>query len=177
ILQETYLEAARRLPEYLKEHKMPFYLWLWWIARDKIIAAHRFHMVADKRSVDREVASLPLDSSAQLVRGLLSKGPTPSREFRRTELAEGLKGVFDKLDSKDREIIMLRHFEQLSSEEVSSLLKIGKAAANKRYLRALDHLRKLLGNLGISNSSSMHGRDTAFKIAEEIKEDHDAPSL
>jgi RNA polymerase sigma-70 factor (ECF subfamily) len=71
VLQETYMEAFRRLPQYLKQEKMPFYIWLYWIAREKLIGLHRRHLGARKRTVKYEAPPMPADSSAQLVSGLI----------------------------------------------------------------------------------------------------------
>jgi RNA polymerase sigma-70 factor (ECF subfamily) len=153
VLQETYLEAARRLPAYLQSPEMPFHLWLRWLAGEKVLAAHRQHLLADKRAVGREVPPLPVDSSAQFVNGLVGQGPTPSRAAAALEAAERLRLALQKLDDLEREIILWRHFEQLTNREIAQLLRIGEAAANKRYIRALDRLRGLLLNLGISGSA------------------------
>jgi RNA polymerase sigma-70 factor (ECF subfamily) len=150
VLQEAYLEAVRRLPDYLNRSGMPFYLWLRWIAGEQVLAFHRRHLGAEKRSVGREVAPLPVESSAQFVVGLLGRGPSPSRALAAAELAERLRLALQRLDDDERELLLLRHFEQLTNREIAQLLQIGEAAANKRYIRALQKLRGLLLNLGVS---------------------------
>jgi RNA polymerase sigma-70 factor (ECF subfamily) len=151
VLQETYLEAARRLPEYLEKAEMPFYLWLRWLAGEKVLQARRRHY-ADKRAVVREVLPLPIDSSAQFVSGLLGHGPTPSQAVAARELAERLQTALGLLDNDQRELILWRHFEQLSNREAAQLLRVTEAAASKRYIRALDRLRELLVELGVSSA-------------------------
>lgn len=153
VLQETYLEAARRLPEFLARCEMPFYVWLCWLAREKVIECHRVHLESDKRSVGREVPVLPVDSSAQFVGGLLGPGPTPSQAVAALELAERLRLALSQLDEDEREMILWRHFEQLRNHEIAQLLGITPAAANKRYIRALQRLRGLLVSLGVSKST------------------------
>jgi RNA polymerase sigma-70 factor (ECF subfamily) len=150
VLQETYLEAARRMADYLKRPEMPFALWLRWLAREKVLAYHRQHLAADKHAVSRELPPLPVDSSAQFVGGMLGKGPTPSQALAAVELAERLRLALGQLDEDERDVILWRHFEQLANREVAQLLGISEAAANKRYIRALERLRGLLLNLGIS---------------------------
>lgn len=150
LVQETYLEAARRLPTYLDSPDMPFFLWLRWIAHEKVLACHRRHLEADKRAVTREVPPLPVDSSAQFVRGMLGKGPSPSQAVGAVELAERLRLALQQLDDGERDLILWRHFEQLQNRDIARLLKISEAAANKRYIRALQRLRSLLLNLGVS---------------------------
>lgn len=132
VLQETYLEAARRLPGYLERQEMPFYLWLRWIAQEKVLATHRQHVQASKRSVDREIPPLPMDSSAQLVSGLMGRGPTPSQAVAARELAEILRRALAQLAEEERELLLWRHFEQLTNREISHLLGVSEAAANKR---------------------------------------------
>jgi RNA polymerase sigma-70 factor (ECF subfamily) len=150
ILQEAYLEAFRRLPKYLKQQKMPFYLWLRWIAREKVLAFHRRHLGADKRALDHEVPNMPVDSSARFVSTIAGRGPTPSQNLAKAELAECLRSALGELDEKGREIILWRHFEQLTARETAELLQITEAAAIKRYIRALARLRMLLLDMGIS---------------------------
>jgi RNA polymerase sigma-70 factor (ECF subfamily) len=150
VVQETYLEAVRRLPGYLKQRSLSFDLWLRWLAREQVIACHRRHMGADKRAIGHEVGGLPADSSAQFVRGILTQGSTPSQNAASAELAQRLRAALGQLDEEERELILWRHFEQLSTRETANLLGISEAAASKRYLRALERLRGLLVNLGVS---------------------------
>jgi RNA polymerase sigma-70 factor (ECF subfamily) len=151
ILQETYLEAFRRLPKYLKQEGMPFYLWLYWIAREKVIALHRKHLGAGKRTVRQEVPLMPVDSSAEFVSGLIGRLPSPSQELAKAEMAEQLRLALGQLDGDDRDLILWRHFEQLSARDMAQLLNITEAAANKRYIRAVERLRIHLKDLGVSN--------------------------
>ena len=152
VVQETYIEAARRLPEYMESSHMPFELWLRWIAREKVLAAHRQHLGANKRAAARELGSLPVDSSAQFVCGLVGRGPSPSQALAAVELAECLKKALERLDDGERELVLWRHFEQLTNRQIARLLEISEAAASKRYVRALERLRGLLLNLGISRA-------------------------
>jgi len=150
VLQETYLEAIRRLADYLNNQEISFDLWLRWIAREKILGFHRKHLGADKRTVNRELPALPVDSSAQFVGGIVSHGPTPSQSLAAAELAERLRRALEQLDEDERDLILWRHFEYLTNREIAKLLRITEAAANKRYIRALERLRGLLANLGVS---------------------------
>ena len=148
VLQETYLEAFRRLPKYLERQDMPFYLWLRWIAREKVMGLYRRHIGADKRAIEREIPLLPPESSAQFVGAVIGGGPTPSQELAKAELAERLRNALGQLDQDERDLILWRHFEQLSIRETAELLGISEAAASKRYIRTLEHLRKLLVSAG-----------------------------
>ena len=150
ILQETYLEAFQRMPKYLQQEGMPFYLWLHWIAREKVLGLHRRHLGADKRAIRREVPLMPMDSSAQFVSGMIGRGPSPSQELAKAELAEMLREALGELDDDERDLILWRHFEQLSARDTAQLLQISEAAAAKRYIRAVDRLREILIGLGVS---------------------------
>ncbi len=152
VLQETYLEASRRLPDYLRQRPLPFALWLRWLAREKVLALHRQHLYADRRAVGREAAPLPADSSALLVRGLLGREPSPSQAATAAEAAERLRLALGQLDEDERDLILWRHFEQLTNREIARLLGITEAAAAKRYVRALERLRGLLIGLGVSGA-------------------------
>ena len=151
VLQETYMEAFRRLPQYLKQEMMPFYIWLYWIAREKLIGLHRRHLGARKRTVKYEVPPMPADSSAQLVSGLIGRLPSPSQELAKEELAEQLRTALEQLDADERDLILWRHFEELSIHDIAQLLDITKEAAKKRHIRAVERLRKILKELGVSS--------------------------
>ena len=151
VLQDTYMEAFRRFPDYLKKEGMPFYLWLHWIAREKLIGLHRRHLGARKRTVRYEVPLMPIDSSVEFVSGLIGRQPSPSQELAREEMAERLRMALERLDAEERDLILWRHFEQLSAHEMGMLLDITEAAAGKRYIRAVERLRRILMDLGISN--------------------------
>jgi RNA polymerase sigma-70 factor, ECF subfamily len=151
VLQDTYLEAFRRLPKYLSHGEMPFYLWLLWIAREKVLELHRRHLGAEKRAVHREVPLLPVDSSASFVSCIIAgREPSPSQAFAKSELAECLRKALGQLDTDDRDLILWRHFEQLSARDMAQLLQISEAAAGKRYIRAVERLHTILVDLGVS---------------------------
>ena len=145
VLQETALEAARRLAEYAQNPAMPFGLWLRWLAREKLLQLERVHF-AQMRTVTREAPPLPIDSSAAVVRGLLGREPSPSRAVADAELAERLRFAMQQLDDDERDVILWRHFEQLSNRDIAQLLGVTEAAAGKRYIRALERLRGLLAD-------------------------------
>lgn len=151
VLQETHLEAFRRMPNYLAEAEMPFYLWLHWIAREKVLALHRRHLGAEKRTVVHEVPLLPVNSSATFVSGIIAgHEPSPSQALAKTELAQRLRLALGRLDNDERDLILWRHFEQLSARDTAQLLQISESAAAKRYIRAVEKLRAILAGFGIS---------------------------
>lgn len=148
VVQEVLLEASRRLPDYLRDPALPFHLWLRQIARDQMIDEHRRHRVAARRSLDRErpLAAAFLDrSSLDLAAQLRDPELTPAAAALRGELQRRFQGALRQLDDDDREILLLRHFEQLSNGEAARALGLSDAAAGMRHLRALRRLRAVLG--------------------------------
>ncbi len=151
LLQETYMEAFKRMPQYMgQKERMTFYAWLYWIAHEKVLGANRRHVGTQKRTVRNEVPLMPVDSSAKFVSGLIGRVPTPSQELAKAELAEQLHAALGRLDPDEGNLIFWRHFEQLSTREVAELLDITEAAASKRYLRAVERLIRILRELGVS---------------------------
>src|SRR5438105_6309114 len=148
IVQEVLLEAHRRLADYLRNPTMPFGLWLRHIAKDHVIDAHRRHRQAQRRSLDREQPLLPAaladHSSLELAGQILDQEPTPASAAIRHELQKRLDSAVAALDEDDREIILMRHGEQLSNQDVAAALELSEAAASMRYLRAVRRLRAAL---------------------------------
>ena len=148
IVQDVLLEAHRRLPDYLKNPVMPFHLWLRHMAKDHIIDAHRRHRQAQRRSLDREQPIVPAimadHSSYELAGQLLDPELTPASEAIRREMQRRLDAAIADLDEDDREIILLRHREQMANQDVARALGLNEAAASMRYLRAVRRLRSAL---------------------------------
>jgi RNA polymerase sigma-70 factor (ECF subfamily) len=148
VVQDVLVEANRRLQRYLSDPMMPFHLWLRQIAKDRIIDAHRRHRVSAKRSVDREqqmVAPRGYDqSSIQLASMLGDPRLTPAAAALQKEMARQVEVAISKLDEKDCEIIVMRHYEHLSNQEIGQLLSLTEPAASMRYLRAIRRLKKIL---------------------------------
>jgi RNA polymerase sigma-70 factor (ECF subfamily) len=148
IVQDVLLEASQRLSDYLRKPGMPFQLWLRHIARDHIIDAHRRHRVAQRRSLDREQPIVPAiladHSSIELAARFFDQELTPASAAMQHELQQRLRAALTALDEDQREVICMRHFEQLSNQDVAAALGLTEAAASMRYLRALRRLRSLL---------------------------------
>ena len=148
IVQDVMLEANRRLGDYLANPTMPFQLWLRHMARDRLIDAHRRHRVAANRSVDREV-SLSAGggddrSAADGVAGIADRELTPAAAATWHELERRFAAAVEQLEDDDRQIVLLRHFEHLSTADAAAALGLSKPAAGMRYLRAMRRLRVLL---------------------------------
>jgi RNA polymerase sigma-70 factor (ECF subfamily) len=148
VVQETQLEAFRRLTDYLDTGPMPFRLWLRKMAQDRLIMARRHHLGAASRSVGREVR-LPDQSSLQLAGQLLAAGSTPSQHVSRAELIRRAQEAMTQLSAADQEILLMRNLEGLSNHEVAQVLDLEPATASQRYGRALLRLRSILVELGL----------------------------
>ena len=148
VIQEAFLEATERLPDYLAEPKMPFFLWLRFLAGQKLVTLHRKHLGTRMRDAGREVAlyrgALPEATSVALAAQLLGRDTRPSEAAVRAERKIRLQEALNSMDPLDREALALRHFEHLTTAEVAQVLGITPAAAGKRYLRALERLREIL---------------------------------
>jgi RNA polymerase sigma-70 factor (ECF subfamily) len=150
IVQEAMVEADRRLGDYLKSPSVDFYLWLRQLAVQKLIDLHRHHL-AQKRSAGQEVSihrsPAPEASSVSLAHQLLGNLTTPTQAARRAELQSQVQEALSALDPVDREVLALRHFEQLSNEETAQVLGLSRSGASKRYIVALGRLRERLSAL------------------------------
>jgi RNA polymerase sigma-70 factor (ECF subfamily) len=150
VLQEAYLEAWRRIAEYLRDPKMPFYLWLRSVTAHKLLAMLRHELGAEMRDPRREVSlyegSGPETSSEVLADRLVESITGPSTTALRAEMKISLRQALDELEPLDREVLVLRHFEQLNSSETARVLGIEQSATSKRHVRALRRLKSILSH-------------------------------
>jgi RNA polymerase sigma-70 factor, ECF subfamily len=148
VLQEAFLEFSRALAGYLRNPSMPLYLWLRCLTGRKLQALHRRHLGTRMRAAGREIplglATLPQATSESLAAQLLGGLTTPSEAALRAELRARMQDTLGGMEPLDREVLALRHFEQLSNAEVARVLGISEAAASNRYARALRRLKKVL---------------------------------
>ncbi len=153
VLQDAFLEASRKLPGYLTDPQAPFFLWLRRIAGDKLLEIHRTHLGTQKRDAGLEVSihrgALPAANSISLAAQLLGRLTSPSQAAVKAEMRIQLQEALNSLDPTDREILALRHFEQLSNVEAAQELGLETSATSKRYLRALTRLQKILREIGL----------------------------
>jgi RNA polymerase sigma-70 factor (ECF subfamily) len=159
VLQEAFIEAATRLDDYRKcNDKMSFFLWLRFITMQKLIQLHRRHIGAQARDANREVAIFrsysPKATSMVLAAQLLGKMTSPSHAAMRKENKHRIEKGLSEMDSIDREVLALRHFEQLTISESAQLLGINDSAAANRYFRAIRRLKKVMDRLG-NNASGI----------------------
>ncbi|MGP0067103.1 MAG: sigma-70 family RNA polymerase sigma factor [Isosphaeraceae bacterium] len=143
VVQETLFEASRRLDDYLRERPLPFYGWLRQLANERVIDAHRRHLIARRRNISMEKRELAIpDASAeQLLQTLMAADTSPSGHLMRQERHERLESALASLSQRDREVVVMRHLEQLSTAEIAAMLEISEAAVKSRLLRALIRLK------------------------------------
>jgi RNA polymerase sigma-70 factor (ECF subfamily) len=149
VVQETLAVAVRQLSEYVQHPPLPFYPWLRQLAWKRLADLHRQHIQAGKRSVRREqhwTPPLPEESALDLANRLLHRGSSPSARLRREEVRSRVRDALARLPRGDREVLVLRQLEQLSTPEIAAVLGITEGAVYTRHLRALDRLRNLLGD-------------------------------
>jgi len=147
ILQDAYLEIARRIGEYLANPAVSFFVWARQITWQTLLAAHRRHL-GQKRHAGRDVSLLQggtaATSSFPLADRLVARLTSPSHVVMRAERMARLHEVIERMDDIDREILLLRHFEQLNNSEAAEILGLKKTAASNRYVRALRRLKDTL---------------------------------
>jgi RNA polymerase sigma-70 factor (ECF subfamily) len=151
VLQETHLEAAERLQEYVARRSMPFRLWLRKTAHERLLRMRRAHAEAQSRAVGREVP-LPHRSSVELAQQLLGDGTTPSEQVSRGELARRIREAMGQLTEAEREVLLMRNFEGLSVREVGCILELDPGTVSRLHGRALMRLAELLLEGGFTES-------------------------
>ena len=151
VLQEAYLDVAQQLSSYLAKPEMPFYLWLRLTTGQRLMRLHRQHLGAAIREAGREVSlhrgALPQASSVSLAAQLLGRMTSASKAVERVEIQLQLQAALNGMDEMDREIIALRHFEELSNAEAAQVLGLEPSTASKRYIRALKRLQEILKSI------------------------------
>jgi RNA polymerase sigma-70 factor, ECF subfamily len=146
VVQDALGEAHGRLSEFLTQQDVSFYPWLRAIAWNKLIDTYRRHVRAARRSVDREVIQLDLsgESKAMLVNRLAARSSSASEAYLRQELHERLRQAIDELPADDRELIALKHLEEMTFDEVGAVLRLSGEAVRSRYRRAIQRLHGVL---------------------------------
>jgi RNA polymerase sigma-70 factor (ECF subfamily) len=158
VLQQAYQEVARRFPEYQGNPTLPFFLWLRFLAGQRLMDLQRKHLGAQLPDTGPELSlyrgALPEASSVSLAAQLLGGVTAPGRAARRADMQTRIQEALNSMDPLDRELLALRHFERLNNDETAAVLQISKAAASNRYLQALKRLKDLLASLPGFGSTS-----------------------
>jgi RNA polymerase sigma-70 factor (ECF subfamily) len=152
VVQEAFLAACKKLPDYLHEPHLPFFLWLRLETGQNLALVHRQHLGVQARDAGREISlyrgALPEASTAALAAQLIGKLTSPTQAARKAELKIQIQDALNRMDAMDREVLTLRHFEQLSNAETALVLGIKENTACNRYVRALGRLRAILQQAG-----------------------------
>lgn len=153
VLQEAFLDAARRIDTGDVNPDIPLFLWLRLVVGEKLLELHRHHLATEKRNAARELSlysgPLPAASSAALAANLVGRMTSPSQAAERAERVLKLQEALNAMDDIDREVLALRHFEHLSNAEAARTLDIDESAASNRYVRALKRLRKVMSDTDV----------------------------
>jgi RNA polymerase sigma-70 factor, ECF subfamily len=151
VLQEASIDVVRRAREYMARPSMPAFLWLRWITGERLLSLHRRHLGSKVRDAGLEVSlhhgALPQATSVSLAAMLLGRLTSPTRAAKRAELQLRPQDALNAMDPVDREILTLRHFEDLNNNETAQVLGISKTAASNRYIRALKRLKDALAGM------------------------------
>jgi RNA polymerase sigma-70 factor, ECF subfamily len=157
VLQESYLAAAARLEHFFKKPDGSFFVWLRVVVLQTLTDIHRTHLGAQMRDAHREISLEgrpgPHNTSASMAAQLVANLSSPSQAAMRAEIAGGLEAALQTMSGIDREVLALRHFEELSNQETAEVLGIDQKAASIRYVRALKRLKVILSQTpGIQGS-------------------------
>lgn len=151
VLQDAYVDVAKRIEDYDPDGGTSFYLWLRYLTSQTLMQIHRTHLGTKMRDARQEVSlyrgALPQASSDSLAVQLLGNFTSPSAATIRAEMQLKLQEGLNMMEPLDREVLALRHFEELSNNEVARILGLKKAAASNRYVRALKRLKETLGDV------------------------------
>jgi RNA polymerase sigma-70 factor (ECF subfamily) len=159
VLQEAFVDFASRAEEYVNDPSMPFFLWLRYLTGQRLQLLHRHHLGTMMRDAGREVSihrgPMPQATSISLAAQLLGRFTSVTQAVQRTEMRVMLQEAINSMDEIDREILALRHFEELSNTETAQVLGIKRSAASSRHLRAIKRLKDVLqGTPGFSNQNN-----------------------
>jgi len=151
VIQEALVDIAKNLPDYAREPKLPLFLWLRQMTGLKLLEIHRRHLGTQLRDADREVSlhrgGLPEADSVSLAAQLLGQITSPSQAAIKAETRIYVQEALNSMDPIDREVLALKHFEQLSTSEIAEELGLSKAGAGSRYLRAIKRLKETLSRI------------------------------
>lgn len=153
VIQEVHIELSKRIDEFTKERAVTLYHWMCFITKQKVAELARHHMLAQIRDVRREVPlqkSISGNSSLVLANHLISQVSSPSSVITKAEVVKLVNQAIDNLEPDGRDAIVMRHVDQLKTEQAAELLGISQATFRQRYFRALRQLRKILQDFDLS---------------------------
>ena len=148
ILQDAYVEIQRRIDDFLEAPNVPFFIWIRQLTLQTLIDTQRKHLGAKMRDVKREISigkkSPGATNSFSIAAHLIGNLTSPSQAMMRQERIEQVRIALENMDETDREVLVLRHLEELNNNEVAQVLSLDKSAASKRYIRALQKLKTVI---------------------------------
>ena len=151
VVQEAHIEVLRRAGEYVRGPSMPAFLWFRFLTGERLMHAHRRHLGTQMRDVGQEISlqhgAFPQATSVSLAAMLLGRITSPTLAAQRAEMQVRLQSILNQMDPIDREVLTLRHFEELSNSETARVLGLEKTAASNRYIRALKRLKDVLSTM------------------------------
>lgn len=151
ILQDAFLDAARRLPEYAETPRVPLFVWLRSLTLQRLVDLHRRHLGAKMRDAGAEISlddnGVPQASAASLTDLLIDPAKSPDSEIVLREVRRQVHMALENMDRLDREVLAMRHFEMLSNNEIAQALEISATAASNRYVRAVQRLKQVLSSM------------------------------
>ncbi len=157
VLQDAFLDVQKKAPDFAAKPELPAYLWLRLVVAERLAILHRHHLGTQMRDAAQEVSLCrggpPAASTHSLANLLLGRLTSPTQAALRTERQLRLQEALNGMDPLDREVLALRHFEELSNNEVAAVLGLTKTAASNRYIRALKRLKEILSALPGANSA------------------------
>lgn len=157
VLQETWVVASRRLPEFLSNPAVSVFIWLRQLALQTLIDIHRREL-CHRRDAGREIHlshELPTgDTGLSIAHFLADQLTSPSQQLMRAEDIEQLQQALNSMPEIDREVLALRHFEQLTNLQTAEVLALTPTAASNRYVRAAAKLTEILQRLRVQNGST-----------------------
>ena len=150
ILQEAYLEASNRLASFLESADVSFFVWLRQQTLQALVDIHRRHF-RQKRDVNREIhfssTGASNGTSLSIAHFLVGQLTSPSQIVAHAEEMQWLEQALNSMNEVDREVLALRHFEQLGNSQVAEILDLTPTAASNRYLRAAARLSEIMQRL------------------------------
>jgi len=150
VLQEAFLDVQKKAPDFAAKN-IPAYVWLRLVVTERLLILHRHHLDTKMRDAGQEVSlhpgGLPAASTHSLANLLLGRMTSPSEAAVRAERQIRLQDALNQMDPLDREVLAMRHFEELNNSETAIVLGLSKTAASNRYIRALKRLKNILAAL------------------------------
>ncbi len=151
VLHEAYQDVVKGMADYLHSPKQSIFLWLRTVVGERLFALHRQHLGAGRSDASLELTlyrdALPEASSAALAAQLLGRQSSLTQAAVRAERILRIQETLNAMEPIDRELLSLRHFEQLTRSEAAQVLEIEESAAAKRYIRALKKMQRMLSEM------------------------------